>query len=197
MFLQTDKVGLRQLEREDLKQARDWRNTPDIRERTREYAPLNMLNQERWLESLLNRQNLMFAIEAEEYTWRFIGVCGLAHLDWANRSAEFSYYIGDKEGRGKGYGRHVAYLLFEYGFREIGLHRIWGEIYGLADDILKIDTRLGFTHEATLRETYFCRGQYWDSWIVSLLDREWEMKREDYLQHPKVIKEGVHSGTNH
>lgn len=181
MFLETDRIGLRQLEREDLAQARDWRNDSAIRERTREYAPLNMLNQGRWLESLLNRQNLMFAIVARQPTSTFIGVCGLAHVDWQNRSAEFSYYIGDKQARGKGYARHVAYLLFEYGFREIGLHRIWGEIYGIADDILKIDTRLGFTHEATLRETYFCKGRYWDSYIVSMIDRDWEATRKGYL----------------
>ena len=179
--METDKVGLRQLEHGDLAQARDWRNEPTLRERTREFAPLNMLNQERWLESLLSRQSIMFAIMTKEHSPSFVGVCGLAHIDWKNRSAEFSYYIGDRNARGKGYGRHVAYLLFEYGFGELSLHRIWGEIYGLADDILKIDTKLGFTHEATLRETYFCQGKYWDSWIVSVLDKEWQQMRDNYL----------------
>jgi len=183
MFLETDKVGLRQIEREDLAQARDWRNEQAIRERTREYAPLNMLNQERWLESLLNRQNLMFAIVSKQPEARFIGVCGLAHLDWRNRSAEFSYYIGDIGSRGKGYGRHVAYLLFGYGFEELGLHRIWGEIYGVAEDILKVDMKLGFRHEATLRDTYFCKGRYWDSWIVSVLENEWAEMKGSYLPH--------------
>jgi RimJ/RimL family protein N-acetyltransferase len=179
MFLETEKIGLRQLELEDLAQAR---------ERTREYAPLNMLNQERWLESLLNRQNLMFAIVRKDSPEAFIGVCGLAHIDWQNRNAEFSYYIGDNGARGKGYARHVSYLLFDYGFRELGLHRIWGEIYGLADDILAIDKKLGFHHEATLRETYFCNGQFWDSWIVSMLGREWDEIRENYLRHTKTVQ---------
>ena len=185
MFLETEKIGLRQLEEEDLAQARDWRNEPDLRERTREYAPLNMLNQHKWLESLLNRKDLMFAIISKQPATKYIGVCGLAHIDWRNRSVEFSYYIGDEKLGGKGYARHVAYLLFDYGFRELGLHCIWGEIYGLADDILKIDKKLGFTHEATLRDTYFCKGQYWDSWIVSMLDKEWEEMRGEYLMAHK------------
>jgi len=183
LFLETDKIGLRQLERDDLVQARDWRNQAEIRERTREYIPLNMLNQERWFESLLDRDNIMFAVICKETeTPTFIGVTGLTHIDWKNRSAEFSYYIGDKELRGKGYGRHVAYLLFEYGFQEIGLHRIWGEIYGVAEEIFEIDKRLGFKLDGTLRETFFNRGKYWDSWIVSILDREWVDIRATYLK---------------
>lgn len=182
MFLETKRVGLRQLERGDLAQARDWRNEPEIRERTREFAPLNMLNQESWLESLLDRRNIMFAIMCKEVEPpSFIGVCGLAHIDWRNRGAEFSYYIGDKGSRGKGYGRHVAYLLFDYGFQELGLHRIWGEIYGVAPEILEIDQKLGFKLEGTLRETFFNKGKYWDSWIVAILDSDWAAMRTSYL----------------
>jgi len=188
MFLETEKIGLRQLEREDLAQARDWRNQPEIRERTREYAPLNMLNQERWFESLLDRANIMFAIVSRETSPpRLIGVCGLAHIDRQNRNAEFSYYIGDVESRGRGYGRHVAYLLFEYGFGELGLHRIWGEVYGIAGDILEIDKKLGFKVNGTLRETYFCKGKYWNSWIVSVLDSEWFAVRESYLAKESTV----------
>lgn len=179
MFLETEQIGLRQIEREDLSQVRDWRNDYRIRKRTREYAPLNMLNQEQWLSSLLNKGNIMFAIVAKPHS--FIGVSGLTHIDWRNRAAEWSWYIGNTEYLGKGYARHIAYLLLEYGFGELNMHRIWGEVFDLADDILDKYKRLGFKHEATLRETYFCQGKYWDSWIISILDREWDELRTQYV----------------
>ena len=48
MFLQTDKISFRPIEREDLAMLRDWRNDPEIRLRTREKFPLNLLDQEKW-----------------------------------------------------------------------------------------------------------------------------------------------------
>ena len=59
-------VNLRPLEEEDLKQLRDWRNSEHVRKTTREYKPLNMLNQKQWFESI-HRENppkhIMFGIE--------------------------------------------------------------------------------------------------------------------------------------
>ncbi|MBN1692223.1 MAG: GNAT family N-acetyltransferase [Dehalococcoidales bacterium] len=183
MFLETDIIGLRQLEEDDLPQMRDWRNSPIIRGRTREYLPLNMINQKKWFASL-DSKNIMFAI-IEKKTGKFIGVTGLVHIDYQNRIAEYSHYIGNPETRGKGYSRHVAYLVFEYAFGKLGLHKVWGEIYTHAPDILNIDKKLGFKHDATIRDTNFSDGKYWGSHIISILDTEWEKLRENYIKERK------------
>ena len=180
MFLKCGDVGFRQLEESDLEQLRDWRNLPEIRSRTREYAPLNLLDQEKWWESLLDRRTIMFGICNEHNN--LIGVCGLVHIDWKNRNAEFSYYLGDAESRGKGYGRKAAYLLFEYGFNELGLHRIWAEVYANATEILIIDEKLGFKTEGIMREAYWNEGRWWDSHIVSVLSSEWDDMRGNYFK---------------
>ena len=183
MFLHTAKIRLRQIEESDLAQLRDWRNDPLIRSRTREFAPLNLLNQKNWWQSLADKQNIMFGIcPPENYDEDLIGVGGLVHIDWKNRHGEFSYYIGEATKRGKGYGREVAYLLFEYGFRELGLHRIWAEVYSNATEILEIDKKLGFKTEGIMRESYWNDGRWWDSHIISILDSEWDKMRIDYLK---------------
>ena len=46
-------VDLRQIEESDLPELRDWRNSHYIRAYTREFRPLNILNQKKWFESLL------------------------------------------------------------------------------------------------------------------------------------------------
>lgn len=177
MFLETDKVKLRQIEQADLPQLRDWRNDPKIRSRTRGFTPLNLLLQDKWWNSLDNT-NIMFGIVTDH----LVGACGLVHINWKDRNAELSYYIGDPGYRGKGIGRHVAYLLFEYGFHELNMHKVWGEIYANAADIVAIDQKLGFTLEATMRETYWYDGKWWDSHIVGMLEDEWEIKRTNYLK---------------
>lgn len=115
MFLKANKIGLRQLEREDLPQLRDWRNSLEIRAKTREFAPLNMLNQERWRQTLVDKRDIMFGIcLLENYDEKLIGVNGIVHIDWKNRSGEYSIYIGEENCRGKGYSRESDYLAFRY-----------------------------------------------------------------------------------
>jgi hypothetical protein len=72
-------------------------------------------------------------------------------------------------------------LLFEYGFRELGLHRIWAEVYANATEILAIDSKLGFKTEGVLREVYWNEGRWWDSHIISVLDSEWAELKVNYV----------------
>lgn len=179
MFLSTDKVSFRQLEREDLTQLRDWRNSLEIRSRTREFKPLNMLDQEKWFSSYAN-DNIMFAIEAEGV---LIGVCGLTHINWKNRSAEWSWYIGDSNYKSKGLGRHILYLLCEYCFMELGLHRFWAEIYVIDDNNpISMYEHWGFKLDGTIRDTYWWCGQWHPSVFMSMLDTEWNAMRATYLK---------------
>jgi RimJ/RimL family protein N-acetyltransferase len=178
MFLSTGKIAFRQLEQEDLPQLRDWRNSLEIRNRTREFKPLNMLDQEKWFSSYAN-DNIMFAIESEK---KLIGVCGLTHIDWKNRSTELSWYIGDGDFKKKGLGRRIIYLLCEYCFVEVGLHRFWGEVYVIDGGLIPMYEKLGFGIDGYVRDTYWWDGQWWPSAMISILDTEWKEIRESYLK---------------
>jgi hypothetical protein len=178
LFLSTDGIAFRQLEREDLSQLRDWRNSPAIRSRTREFKPLNMADQEKWFSSY-NNSNIMFAIEKKG---KLIGVCGLTHLDWKNRSAELSWYIGDGNYKAKGLGRHIIYLLCSYAFDEIGLWRFWGEVYEIDDKLVPMYKALGFKIDGVVRDTYWDNGQWYPSAFISILNTEWTKMRANYLK---------------
>jgi len=99
-----------------------------------------------------------------------IGVCGLVHIDWKNRSGEYSIYIGDEKNRGKGYARETDCLVFNYGFKELGLHKMWVEIYDNVERVVAIRLKQGFVEEGILRDTYWYDGRWWNSHILSLLD---------------------------
>ena len=57
-------IGLRAVEKEDLKYLRDWRNLTEFRKNFREFRELSMSDQELWFESLQNSRqtNFMFTI---------------------------------------------------------------------------------------------------------------------------------------
>jgi len=150
-------IRLRPLEREDLRQLRDWRNDPEIFSRVREYRYLNMENQEAWFDSLRDDRNtIMFGIEYYESPGnkvppKLIGVCGLTNIDWVARRAEISIYIGNKDYRGKGLGIEILNSLAKYAFGECNLNRLWAEIFAANIAGEKVFVKAGYKKEGTLR----------------------------------------------
>tara|TARA_B110001452_G_scaffold119986_1_gene99549 strand:+ start:8851 stop:9393 length:543 start_codon:yes stop_codon:yes gene_type:complete len=178
-MIKGNKVGLRAVEKEDLILFRDWRNTVDFRKHFREVRELSLVDQEKWFESLQNTKhiNFMFAI-VELETNEVIGAAGLLYIDWINRSADFSFYIGqDNKYIDNGdYSTEAVGLLIDYGFCNLNLNKIWMELYEF--DKRKINffsDKFNFKTDGVLRQNCFEKGKYWDSFIISLLKEDYEM----------------------
>ena len=168
-----DKVTFRAIERDDLAQLRDWRNDPEIRTRTREFRLLSMENQERWYNGLHDDKNtIMFAVTNEGN--KLIGVVGLTYIDWKNRRAEVSIYIGERDAQGKGYGIDALRTLMKYGFQHVNLHKLYAEIFAFNEPSVKLFEKAGFTREGMKREDQFVDGKYWDTYVFSILEKEFK-----------------------
>ena len=89
-------VGLRAIEESDLPQLLAWRNQPEYRQYFREFHELSSTNQRGWYESRVLRDpnTIMFAI-VRLADGKLLGACGLCYIDWVNRHADFSIYIGE------------------------------------------------------------------------------------------------------
>lgn len=167
-------VGLRAIEKEDLKQLRDWRNLTDFRKNFREFRELSLTDQELWFESLQksSQTNFMFTI-VDLKTSKPIGAAGLLYVNWINRSADFSFYIGENNLYidGSPVSIEAVKLLINYGFDNLNLHKIWMELYEF--DNRKIDffkKQFNFEQDAILRDNCFENGKYWNSVIISLIN---------------------------
>lgn len=176
-MIKGNKTGLRALEKEDLPLLRDWRNNQAFRKNFREVRELNMYDQEKWL-SIVNERStdFMFAIVDLE-TNETIGAAGLLYINWINRAADFSFYIGKDEIYidTKGIAYDAAKILIEYGFKNLNLNKIWMELYEFDEQKLhffKEDFK--FKIDGKLRENCFEEGRYWDSFILSLLNSEYK-----------------------
>jgi len=167
------KVKFRAVESEDLQQLRDWRNLAHIRKNAREYTLLNMLNQEAWLRQIsLTRppKDIMFCIETENH---LIGVCGLTHIAWKERHAEVSIYLGNPDWQGKGLASEALQLLLHYGFKTLGLNRIYAIIYEYNEPSIKLFERCCFKYEGKHRKAHYCDGQFWDEHVYGILRDEY------------------------
>ncbi|MGF1464191.1 MAG: GNAT family N-acetyltransferase [Maricaulaceae bacterium] len=174
-MLKARRTGLRAIEPTDLEPLRAWRNDPDLRQYFREYREISPDSQKRWYDTVVlgDDRTRMFAI-VELTSGRLLGACGLCWIDWLRRSADFSIYIGaDGLYIDEVFATEAARLLLRYGFDELGLHRVWAEIYAIDAPKREFLPSLGFQLEGRLREAHFTNGQWVDSLFYGLLAKEY------------------------
>ena len=167
---------LRAVEYNDLDKLKFWRNNPDFRKNFREHKELNSVNQNLWFEKISDSKNdYMFSI-IENNTNKLIGACGLLYIDWIIRSADISMYIGkDDLYIDNDLAFDTSKNLFKYGFDTLHLEKLWMELYEF--DKAKIDfltKKFNFKIDGKLRNNCFYEGQFYDSYIVSLLKTEFK-----------------------
>ena len=173
-MLEGQMTGLRAVERDDLPELLHWRNQPAFRRYFREYRELNADQQRAWFEqkTMSDPVTRMFAI-VDKASGRLLGACGLCYIDWVNRSADFSIYIGaDGLYIDDRWALDAARVMIGYGFDELNLHRLWAEIYDFDEPKIKMFDRLGFSPEGRHRQTHWTEGRWADSLFFGLLSSD-------------------------
>ncbi len=167
-------TGLRAIEADDLPQLMEWRNRPELRRYFREYRELNATQQRQWFDGRVNADpsTRMFAI-VERNSGRLLGACGLCYIDWVNRTADFSIYIGaDGLYIDDRFAPDAARVMIAYAYGELGLHRLWSEIYAFDTAKQAFFERLGFQLDGRHRQTHWAEGGWHDSLYYSLLSSD-------------------------
>jgi RimJ/RimL family protein N-acetyltransferase len=159
---------LRAIDERDLPQLLEWRNA--LRKYFREYRVLTYVDQARWYEAIQgDPTQTMFSIVDQG---ELLGACGLVNIDWKNGSAEVSIYLG--EGYIDGTIAPAALKeLMTYAFDELGLHRLWAEVFDYDSDKAVLFQNASFNCEGVLKQTYFKLGKYHDSEIYGFLEPAW------------------------
>ncbi len=168
-------VFLSHIKSSDLNLILTWRNNPKLRKYFREVKEINSYEQKKWLKKVSQKDadEVFFGIRKKNSD-DLLGVCGLNYINWINRNCQFSLYIGietlyiDKNG----WADEATKLLINYGFKTLNLNKIFVEVYEYDTqkiDLLKINK---FKIEGALKEHIFKNGQYYTSYIYSLLSKD-------------------------
>lgn len=171
-------IGLRAIEKKDLLSLMIWRNNPKNRRFFREYRELNETMQLQWYENIVIKdpRTIMFSI-IELETEKLLGACGLCYINWINRNADFSIYIGKDNLYIDGtFAPDAGMTLINYAFSELNMHKLWTEIYDFDKAKIAFFKALGFTLEGTHKETYWHDNKWHNSLFYSLL--KWEYNEE-------------------
>jgi RimJ/RimL family protein N-acetyltransferase len=91
-----------------------------------------------------------------------------------DRTAEIGWLVAPRF-QGKGYAREGAALLLDLCFGELGLHRVYAELDPRNEASVRVCRRLGMRHEATFVEHMWLKGEWSDTGVYGILEREWRV----------------------
>ena len=101
-----------------------------------------------------------------------IGNVALQSINWINRSAEYAVVIGDKRYWKRGYATEASRVLFEHGFKKLGLHRIWSGTAAINYGMIKVFEKLGMKKEGTFRDGMYLHGEFMNVVCYGILAKE-------------------------
>ncbi len=101
-----------------------------------------------------------------------VGEMGL-HLLQEHQTAELGYWIAE-EFWGKGIATEVLACVMDFGFGEMGLHKIFATHFGNNPASGKVMQKCGMKHEGVLRSHVISRGEFKDLVQFGLLQSEWK-----------------------
>ncbi len=121
------------------------------------------------------RRKFQFAITLPE-DGRLIGTCGIRRKTDNDSEGDIGYELAP-EFWGHGYATEAAGAMVEYGFRELGLHRI--SSWCIADNVAsaRVLEKVGMRQEGRLRENEYFKGRWWDTLVYAILDYEWQAQQ--------------------
>jgi RimJ/RimL family protein N-acetyltransferase len=169
------KVQIRELTIEDAEDRYEWCLDKEVTKHLNmpeKYPPFSREETQSWIEMCINKTNgyEQKAIVTEE--GKHIGWVDLKNIDKMNRHAELGIAIGDKKYWGKGYGLAAMKEMLIWGFKELGLNKIWLRVEVDNDKAIKSYIRMGYVEEGVLRQDRFRNGEFVDRLRMSILKHE-------------------------
>jgi len=164
--LEGKNVNLKIMEREELPTLLEWSNNPEIMGEYEELRQETKTDMEKTYDNLKDAQ--WFFVQKKNGTK--IGY--VAHFQAAGET-ELGYFIVPTQRR-KGHVTEAINIIVDYLFLSKNIVRIQAKADPENTASWKALEKAGFTREGTLRKTFYCRGEWRDDCIYSILREEWK-----------------------
>lgn len=164
------RVFLRPMLLEDAEYIVRWRSDPVILANIFAREPLTLESHLKWFQS--PREDRLDYIICLRETEKPIGTVSFTNIDRQNLKAEEGKMLGDKSTWGKGLAKEATILWLSFGFRELGLNRIYERTISTNHRNIELNKKLGYKVEGVLREDYKDKGEFLDVTVMSILRSE-------------------------
>lgn len=169
-------IELRDLQDDDAEPLFRWRREPEVDRWMYELPPEEFSAHRRWFDQ--------FRADPDQAGWiitikgRPCGFLNLKGLKGSQHRAQYGWFIGEAEARGRGAGRAAQALGLDCAFSGMGLQKVWSEVLADNETALKAQAAAGFRREGYLRRHAFKHDRYRDVVLLAILAEEWAEKRD-------------------
>lgn len=105
----------------------------------------------------------------DEPTNILIGYAGISAINTVDRNGEFFILIGDKAYWRQGVATRVTPQIVEWGFTQLGLHRVFLTASSDNPGALKAYEKAGFVFEGQMKDAFFRAGKFSDKIIMGIV----------------------------
>jgi RimJ/RimL family protein N-acetyltransferase len=109
---------------------------------------------------------------------RFLGRVGVHVTRPEHRDATLWFTLR-RDLWGQGLVTEAARALLDFAFDTLALHRVWGDCDPRNVGSARVMEKLGMRREAHLRENWWLKGEWCDSWYYAVLEDEWRARRAE------------------
>ena len=157
--LKGEKVYLRPILKKDILYLNEWKND----EETYQYLgggflPTSIDQQEKWMDSIIdttgNNKRFLICNNMHEP----IGMVGLYSVNWIHRTCEIGLYIGNKEAKGKGYGKESCLLIEKFAKDYLNLRKIKLNVVLNNEAATQLWKSLAYKEVGKLKDERFIKG---------------------------------------
>jgi RimJ/RimL family protein N-acetyltransferase len=150
-----------------------WRNQHDPESRkltgtTAEFTPDRVLVH---LAGLPGRDDRADFAVTRKSDGAYLGEAVLNELDAGNEAMSFRIAL-NPHARNQGYGTEATRAVVDYGFDQVGLHRISLTVFSFNPRARRVYEKAGFVKEGRLRESLLWAGERHDEILMAILRRE-------------------------
>ena len=158
-------IRLVPLDRRHLDWTRRWANDPELMRLMDRAGQVSEAEHEAWFSSVVRGEDCRyFAIEAGD---RHVGNVWFWNIEPRHQKAELRIVIGDGAFRGRGVGVDALERACQYGFEELGLHRIYAYVLSINPAARRAFEGAGFVLEGTLRDDRRAGDGFVDAYLLA------------------------------
>ncbi|WP_326911264.1 GNAT family N-acetyltransferase [Sedimentibacter sp. MB31-C6] len=175
-MLKGENIYLSKIEKEDMKYIYKWFSDTEFLKYYDYIPPISQSKRE--VDKIFNdyeksEESEVFAMKLIKSN-EIIGIAGYDDIEKENKVATLFIGIGNKNIRGKGYGKESLNLLLTYGFKVIKLHRIQLNVLEFNINAISLYEKTGFKKEGIFREFVLRDNKRYDLYLYGLLKNEWK-----------------------
>jgi UDP-4-amino-4,6-dideoxy-N-acetyl-beta-L-altrosamine N-acetyltransferase len=171
--------SLRPMIEPDLARVLKWRNQERVRECMYTNHVISPEEHRAWYDELDLTTNAYLIFELEGYP---VGLSCFNNIDRQHRHVEWGFYLGDSE-LPRGSGTVMGLLSLDYGYEQLQMRKIYGEVLEFNLSSRKFFDRLGFQQDGLLRQHFTREDKGYDVYLFSQFASEWKE-----INRPKVCE---------